>query len=367
MKALHFAIAHRRKGTQQGSAVAHVRYITRVQDGAAAHVGYVTRTTQTTREDLVASGYGNLPDWAHNDPATYFAEADRWERANGRTATQITAALPRALGRGEVHATVEAFIQSQLGTSHAYVWGIHETVASDGGRYPHVHIAFSERPARHGLAQAATFSVANPKNTTFHDRQWPSAARQAWSDTLNVALEAAGASERVSARSFRDQGMDWQTAQYIDRKTLQRNKSLLHERARTEDTPEMLATRTQEWESRKRELGLTRGMEREEVVRRIGDASRARLTTTIEPLQRTRTLDLDDAYKATQDKLSQVRALRQAEEHYTNNPGEMRTPAHLAAIAKVLHDDAQDHGRVPRRRRVRDDEPERTRTYAREW
>ena len=73
MKALHFAIAHRTNGTQKGPAAAHVRYITRAQEGAEAHVGYVTRTTQRTREDLVATGYGNLPAWAHDDPAAFFA------------------------------------------------------------------------------------------------------------------------------------------------------------------------------------------------------------------------------------------------------------------------------------------------------
>jgi hypothetical protein len=306
--------------------------------------------------------------WANSDPAAYFEAADRWERANGRTATQITAALPRALGRGELMATVEAFMQTQLGTSHAYVWGIHETVASDGGRYPHVHIAFSERPTASGLDQRRTFSVENPKNTLFHHRQWPYAARQAWSDTLNVALEASGSPERVSARSFQDQGMHWQTAQYIDRKTLQRNKGLLNERERTHDTPEMNAKRAQEWEARKRALGLTRDMGLDEVVRRIGDASRTRLNAAIEPPQRTRAVDLDNAHTATQEKLNQVRALRQAEEHYTRNPGQIRTSAHLAAIAKVLQDEGQEHVRVRRRRLwERDDEQERGQTYAREW
>jgi hypothetical protein len=370
MKALHFAIAYRTNGTQKGPAAAHVRYITRAQDGAAAHVGYVTRTTQHTREDLVATGYGNLPAWAGNDPAAFFAESDRWERVNGRSATQITASLPRTLGRGELIATVETFLQSQLGTSHAYVWGIHETTASDGGTYPHVHIAFSERQDR-GQAQTPQqyFSQqVNPKERAFNHRQWPYAARQAWSDTLNVALEASGVPERVSARSFRDQGIAWQTAQYIDRQTLQRNKALLHEREHTHDTPEMNAKRAQEWEARKRALGLTPDMGQDDVVRRIGDASRARRSAPSEPPQRARAVDLEDAQKVTQEKLSQVRALRQAEEHYTKNPGQIRTPAHLAAIAKVLHDEGQDQGRVRRRLRwERDDEQERGRTHARNW
>jgi hypothetical protein len=69
MRALHFSVAYRTRGTQKAPAQAHVRYITRAQASAAEHVGYVTRTTQHTREDLVASGYGNLPAWAQGDPA----------------------------------------------------------------------------------------------------------------------------------------------------------------------------------------------------------------------------------------------------------------------------------------------------------
>jgi hypothetical protein len=443
MRALHFTVAYRTQGTKKAPAQAHVRYITRAQASAAEHVDYVTRTTQQTREDLVASGYGNLPTWAHNDPAAFFAESDRWERANGRTATQMTAALPRALGRGELIATVESFIHSQLGKAHGYVWGIHETVASDGGRYPHVHIAFSERQdtGRVQTPQEYFSQRVNLKDRSFNSRQWPYAARQAWSDTLNVALEASGSPERVSARSFRDQGVGWQAAQYIDRQTLQRDKSLLRQRERAEDTPEALAKRAQEWETRKRQLGITRDMDREEIIQRIGDASRSRLNTSIAPQQRTRTWGSDQLdsmshvnprppqnhqeseartrgpvignkrsmiyhelhhknygdihpnnqvhFRSAQDaeaagfrrarndhygegtgvaqKLEHVRQLRRAEEYYVSHPGILRPPAHLAAIAKVLHEDTQDHGRVRRRRRERDDEQERTRTHAREW
>lgn len=364
MRALHFSVAHRTKGTKQAPAQAHVRYITRAQASAAEHVGYVTRTTQETREDLVATGYGNLPPWAGDDPAAFFAESDRWERMNGRTATQITAMLPRELARAELPTAVETFVRSQLGTAHAYVWGIHETQASDGGRHPHVHIAFSERPTQVGMSPQAHFSTANPKETTFHHRQWPYAARQAWSDTLNVALEASGATDRVSARSFKDQGVDWQATEYIKRQILRQDKSLLHQRGQQlADTPDALAKRTQEWEARKQELGLTPGMAREEMTQRIGEASRARLQAPVETPQRSRAGDLD----AAQERLQEVRALRQAEEHYTQNPHELRTPSHLAAIAKVLQEDAQEHGRVRRRGRQRDDDQERGRTPAREW
>jgi hypothetical protein len=210
--------------------------------------------------------------------------------------------LPRALNREQLVGTTQAFIQSQLGTSHAYVWGIHETVASDGGRYPHAHIAFSERRDT-GRAQTPHeyfTPQVNPKERVFSQRQWPFAARQAWSDTLNVTLEAAGAPDRVSARSFRDQGIDWQAAQYIDRQTLQRDKARLHQRERTEDTPEALVKRTQEWEARKRQLGLTQEMSHAEIVQRIGEASRTRLRSEREMPARVLHPDLSPANNVQQ-------------------------------------------------------------------
>jgi hypothetical protein len=379
MRALHFAVAYRTRGTKQAPAQAHVRYITRAQVGAAEHVGYVTRTTQPTREDLVATGYGNLPAWAQDDPATFFAAADTFERVNGRTATQITAMLPRALGRAELVATVEAFVQSQLGTAHAHVWGIHETMASDGGRYPHVHIAFSERKDT-GMAHTPReyFSQqVNPKERTFSARDWPFAARQAWSDTLNAALEAAWSADRVSARSFRDQGMDWQTAGYIDRQTLQRDKALLRQRTRVEDTSEAVAKRTQEWEARKHELGITHGMERQAIVQRIGDHSREHLrrervernilTRGVTGMSET---ELHEYLQRKEAQLDTARTLRRAEQHYVAHPEQVRSVNHLAAVAKLAQSTQgdDDAGQVLRRKRThQDDEQERGRTHAREW
>ena len=111
MKSLHFAIGTRTKGTQKGAAQAHVRYIMRTPDQAADHAAYVTRSSGQVREDLVATGTGNLPDWAAGDPIAFFTEADRWERANGRTATQITAALASlvdaAIAAGTIRSNVD--------------------------------------------------------------------------------------------------------------------------------------------------------------------------------------------------------------------------------------------------------------------
>jgi hypothetical protein len=378
MKTLHFDIAHRTKGTQQGPAQAHVRYITRAGEGAGAeaHAAYVTRTTQQLREDLIDTGTGNLPAWANGNPVTFFAAADQWERVNGRTATQLTAALPRELSPSQQRDAVEAFVSSQLGTRHAYVWGMHETTASDGGKYPHVHIAFSER-ADTGQPMDPQQYFSNRgyhKDRMFNDKSWIQSARQGWSDTLNVALEQAGVAERVNAQSFRDLGIQRPGAEYIPRQILQRHPELLEARGRFDDTDAMRGKRQEAWEARKQVLGITPDMDRETVIQRIGEATRARVATEknerFARAQAVRTLDpveLEKRATMKRDRLAEVNALKLAEAHYVSTPSQIRTTSHLAAVARVLAADDTDHGKVRRRTRTRDEDQDRSRTYAQHY
>ena len=37
------------------------------------------------------------------------------------------------------------FLQSTFGDKHPYVWALHDPVAADGGRQPHVHVLWSAR------------------------------------------------------------------------------------------------------------------------------------------------------------------------------------------------------------------------------
>src|SRR5262245_46424741 len=78
-----------------------VQYLTR--EGRYApeqpEVAYLTRTSAATaaRDDLVHQEAVNLPAWAKDDAATFFAKAEQHERVNGRWGTTWQLALPKEL------------------------------------------------------------------------------------------------------------------------------------------------------------------------------------------------------------------------------------------------------------------------------
>jgi hypothetical protein len=323
---------------------------------------------------------GNLPAWAEGNPVQFFTASDQYERGGlhrgGRTATQVTATLPRALTHAQHEDVIERFLQGQLGAKHAYVWGIHETVASDGQPRAHVHIAFSEREdTGAGYGPAQYFSRQGyQKDRTFNDRGWPGAARQAWSDTLNVALELAGSSERVSARSFRDQGLDWQPAQYITRQEFasKEGQERLRQRVRTDDTPAALAKRVAEWEARKQVLGLTPTMSHDEIVQRIGDASREAIAAHQAQRRALRQELGSDAgtlarrLTVVQEQQATTRQLARDEAHYVRHPEQPRTAQHVAAVARLLQSATEEeapHRRMRRRLGRDEDEQGQRRGY----
>jgi translation initiation factor IF-3 len=144
--------------------------------------------------------------------------------------------------------------------------------------------------------------------------------------------------------------------------------------ARQAQKPEEAAHAQRYWTARKQELGLTPAMDHGARIQRISEASEVhRRTQEAERqiLMRGREAMTEEEAQARlqrhQAQTMELRALRQAEEHYSKHSQELRTPSHLAAIAKVLHDDDQEHGRVRRRGRSREDEQDRTRTHVREW
>ena len=80
MASYHFEIKSGRKGA------------------AAEHCNYIGRQGRHgRRDDLLLSGYGNLPEWAGNNPRIYWAAADMYERANGATYREMIIALPQEL------------------------------------------------------------------------------------------------------------------------------------------------------------------------------------------------------------------------------------------------------------------------------
>lgn len=373
MRTLHFQVKRRGRGGKVAPAGVHVQYIT-ASRGTSTE--YIQRTgPYADRDDVLAIGHGNLPKWADDDPVTFFAAGDKWERnpgiptgefgktRNGRVCTQIDASLPRELSLPDQRRVVQEFIRSQLGNRHAYVWGIHQPTATDGQPYPHVHIAFSERQdTGQEFPPHVYFSrVGNLKDRRFNDAGWPAAARQAWSDTLNVALEECGSISRVDPRSLLAQGIDREPVQKLHSARLQIDNSELRERPRYEENH---AATHRYWEARKVALGITPDMSHDARMQRIAEASRQ--VRVREPLESLET------YKRRVDqlaeKLTKITQARQAEEHYVAHPEQLRTPQHNVFVNEVMQGDNAQPGQVRKRSRKReDDERQKGRSYGREW
>lgn len=176
-------------------------------------------------EVFVAGGHGNMPTWAQHQPHLFWQAADQYERSNGSTYREIEAAFPRQLSPAGRLKVVAALINRIPGKSHAYTWGIHNQIASDGGEQPHVHLIWSERiqdgidrPPERFFARAAveitcrkTSKKAPVDPTAGGCRKAGHGApeflayiRQTWEELVNRQLTHEGSQIRVDRRSYTD-------------------------------------------------------------------------------------------------------------------------------------------------------------------
>ena len=114
------------------------------------HSDYIARQGEYAEklergEVLEATSYGNMPEWAKDNPRAFWQAADLNERKNGAVYREFEIALPRELTADQRKELVEAFIQQELGEKHAYQYAIHSLKALDDDEQPHVHLMFSER------------------------------------------------------------------------------------------------------------------------------------------------------------------------------------------------------------------------------
>lgn len=305
MALMRFAIKHLGRLTHRAPVAKAVAYIMREHEygPAQAHLQYVTRTSPTTRsrEDLVDKDAQNLPPWAGGSPATFFAAAERYERANGRFATTWEVAVPRELSRAHQLAAVRDFLQSQFGDRQPYAWALHESRASDGQTNPHIHVIFSARTLD-GLARDPAqffqrYNSAHPerggakKDPYFTQQVAAWTVRQAWTDVANWHLERAGQTVRLDPRSLQDQGIPREAeprlpayhstlAKYRGAHTPEWHALLTQRVARhaTRGPEDVQAQRY--WEQRKQTLGLATGppLTREAFVACVAQASRDAVT-----------------------------------------------------------------------------------------
>ena len=199
-------------------AICHVRCSSGSRGGGqsgAAKVAYVLREGkyEPGRDDLVASGSGNLPAWAEGDARALFAAADVYERANGRLFVEVESALPSELDAKQRGALVGAWVEELASGKLPYAYAVHAGHPKAPGEVanPHVHVVLSER-VNDGVSRDAAgwFRRANRKDPAsggaakdrrLKDRSWVEATRGRWERLVNAHLERAGRPERITAES----------------------------------------------------------------------------------------------------------------------------------------------------------------------
>ena len=93
-----------------------------------------------------------MPEWAQDDPRSYWAAADEYERANGRLYREVQFALPKELSEAERRKAASSFAASADRSPERlpYTLAIHR----GDGENPHAHLMFSER-ANDGIERSA--------------------------------------------------------------------------------------------------------------------------------------------------------------------------------------------------------------------
>lgn len=203
---------HRLKSGKKGTALEHGKYINR--DGKK----------YSNREDLVATGFGNMPSWAQNDPSTFWKAGDMHERTNGAVYREHEVALPSELTLEQQKELVAELVPALIGNK-PYQYAIHAPVAALGNgtdTNTHVHLMFSDREDD-GIDRAPeqTFRRYNAKHPERGGRKKDSggqnrlelrdrmiAMRKACADLQNTALAKHGHIARVDHRSLKDQGIN---------------------------------------------------------------------------------------------------------------------------------------------------------------
>ena len=163
------------------------------------------------REELEHRESENMPEWAEDDPRSYWAAADEHERSNGRLYREVQFALPKELSEDERRELASGFAKRLTeGERLPYTLAIHR----GDGENPHAHLMFSER-ANDGIERSREqwfrrYNAKEPekggaqKSRAAMPQAWLEDTRKAWEREANEALERAGYGERIDHRSLAD-------------------------------------------------------------------------------------------------------------------------------------------------------------------
>ena len=208
-------IGNKRRGSM---AVFHIKASFGSRAGgqsARAKSDYIEREGRYEQdsEELEYKEHGNMPEWAEDDPGSYWEAADKYERANGRLYSEVQFALPKELGEAERRELAGEFAERVCSQERLpYTLAIHRGGAN--GENPHAHLMFSER-GHDGIERDAEqwfrrYNRQAPekggarKSRAAKAGDWLEKTRKAWEQTANLALERAGRAERIDGRSLAD-------------------------------------------------------------------------------------------------------------------------------------------------------------------
>ena len=176
---------------------------------ALAKSEYIEREGKYERQDdeLAHRESENMPEWAKDDPRSYWEAADMHERANGRLFREVEFALPKELNEGEQIELAREFARrltcADNGERLPYTLAVHR----GKGENPHAHLMISER-ANDGIERDAAqwFKRYNGKapekggarkSMTTRPKDWLEETRKDWADQANQALQRVGSRERI--------------------------------------------------------------------------------------------------------------------------------------------------------------------------
>lgn len=189
---------------------------------AKSHADYIMAQGKYAhkKEELELKGFGNLPKWAKDNPAKFWRECEKRERANGSRYREHVISLPRELNQAQRAELVRDWIDQELGDKHAYTFAVHNTKAADGREHPHLHLMFSDR-INDGIERTEEkyFSRHNSKNpekggcrkansgmTLSEMKEKLIATREAWAKLGNEHLARAGYKPSLDHRNWVERG-----------------------------------------------------------------------------------------------------------------------------------------------------------------
>ncbi len=189
---------------------------------AKPHAQYIAREGKhAEKADLVATGHGNLPDWAHGSCTNFWSASDKYERKNGSAYREFEIALPNEISEPEFIEIAERLINELVG-DRPYQYAIHNKPAALGHvPQPHLHLMYSDRINddidRSREQHFRRFNPAEPQRGGCRKAsggKLPAvlradliAARRTCADIINAALQASGYDARVDHRSNAERGI----------------------------------------------------------------------------------------------------------------------------------------------------------------